>query len=169
MSSDTSLFLLTKHLCYIHLKITLGWVCLLADASCIFVWYPLSLSHTHMNSRKYHLAPNKRRGNESWGLNHWFTSLPVFVMAGFKKGTRDCKDQPESRRRGDIMTSENDMQLKMDKGLWRRTGPSKDDYLPVGCDLKPASPSHGQILAKRDSPCEILPRFFPSSQYKKVF
>lgn len=46
-------------------------------------------------------------------------------MAGFKNGTRDSKDQPESQCRDDIMSAENDMQLKMDEAFEEQQAPAK--------------------------------------------
>lgn len=82
-------------------------------------------------------------------------------MAGFKNGTGDSKEQPESQHRDDIMNSKNDMWLKMDEGLWRTTGSSKADYLPVSCDLKLAFSrlmTHGQKVVTLPvwNPAKIL-------------
>lgn len=44
--------------------------------------------------------------------------LPGQLMAGFKNGTaRIQKGRPESDRRDDITSSENDTRLKVDEGL----------------------------------------------------
>lgn len=58
----------------------------------------------------------------------------------------------------------------MDEGLWRTTGSSKADYVPVSCDLKLAFPdlmTHGQIVARRGSPVWNPANIRPSLEYWK--
>ncbi len=98
--SRLSLFFSVPFLCWCS-------VCLwLVSALSLSLTHTHAHTHTHTHTRTFELQ-EVSSSSEQWNVNE--RRVLGWLMAGFKNGTRDSKDQPESQCRDDIMNSENDM------------------------------------------------------------
>lgn len=98
----------------------------------------ISISLTaHKHTGAFELRAAERKWTQGGESPVSFPLSYGWLMAGFKNRTGDSEEEHESRRWNDIINSKDDVQLKMDGGLWRTTDSSTDDYLPVSSNFSP--------------------------------